>query len=140
MNKNRNLRDEVRSTRANVETPVAKYDMEHQLSTYIPPHVRREGFTYKWERHSLRGQVDPALSNSLRQHWKAVPIDRYPEFNANNLGKYFHKENSLASEYIANHELIYMERENELCEQEMRHNNKLAIQRLEDNNSYNFKN
>ena len=140
MSERKNFKDEVRETRSKDNLPAATYNMEHHVSTYIPPHVQRDGFEYKWERHSLRGQADPALSNALRQNWKPVPISRYPEFNANNLGKYFNKENSLTNDYIANHELIYLERESELCQQERDYNNKLAIQRLEDNSSYNFKN
>ena len=117
-----------------------QYNMEHQPSTYIPDHVNVNGFEYYWERYSLKGETDPALANALRKGWKAVPISRYPEFGGNELSKFFTAEKAIANEYICTDDVIYLEREKVLCDQEKEYNRRLAVQRLEDNDSYNFKN
>jgi hypothetical protein len=111
-----------------------KYNMGLVLSTDIPERIKRPGFTYYWERMTLRGQTDSALDFALRRGWKPVPIDRDPErFND------ILERNPLSRKYICQGDVILLEREEELSNAESTANADLSVERLVTSKAYNFR-
>jgi hypothetical protein len=137
MDRSRPKKEEIRSMGGT--NKLVHYDMDHKANTYIPEHVKKDGFNYRWERYLLKGAADSAFANAMRNGWKPVPLSRYPEFGANDITREFSKGDRIQDKYICTGDVIYMERETELCKQEQRYHAKLAEKRLEDNAAYNFR-
>ncbi len=113
----------------------AKYNMNYVSSTDVPDHIKKPGFEYYWERTSIRGQTDSALDAAIRRGWTPVPMDRDPSRFSDILDR-----NPLSRKYICQGDVILLERESELCGQEIEANNQLSIERVVTSPAYNYKN
>jgi len=121
--------------RAEKDETRVKYNMDYISSTDIPEHIKRPGFEYYWERHSIRGQNDAALDASLRRGWKPVPIDRDPQRFCDILDR-----NPLSRKFICQGDIILLEREVEIGQAEKEGRASLSHERVVTSPAYNFKN
>ncbi len=125
----------VDSRKIDKEPDRVKYNMDYVSSTDVPDHIKRPGFEYFWERHSIRGQNDSALDASLRRGWIPVPIDRDPERFCDILDR-----NPLSRKYICQGDVILLEREIAIGEAEKEGRINLSHERVVTSPAYNFKN
>jgi hypothetical protein len=125
----------LESRKADKDPARVKYNMDYISSTDIPDSIRRDGFEYFWERHSIRGQNDSALDASLRRGWKPVAIDRDPQRFCDILDR-----NPLSRKYICQGDVILLEREIEIGEAEKEGRINLSNERVLTSPAYNFKN
>jgi hypothetical protein len=110
------------------------YKMDYSLSTDVPEYLKRPGFSYMWERHSLRGEIDNALDNALSRGWKPVPRERWKGTDFDIL-----KRNPLSAQYILAGDVILLEIETEILEQQRLHEQDLSLSKLEQSHAYRFK-
>lgn len=115
-------------------TGESKYNMEYVNCTYVPEHIKKEGFDYYWERTSLRGQTDSALDAALRRGWIPVPIDRDPDRFCDIL-----ERNPLSRKFICQGDVILLEREKIITDQERQTNDKVSMERLTSSPAYNYR-
>lgn len=110
------------------------YNMKYVSMTYVPEHVKKNGYTYFWERTSIKGGADSALDASIRRGWQPVPLDRDPSLFSDILDR-----NPLSRKYICKGDVILLEREKEICEAERIHHKETSVRRVEDSEAYDYR-
>lgn len=115
-----------RDNEARINDSLENYSMEFQSGFYVPEHVKRDGYSYKWVRKEVRGQHDNRLEQMASQGWVPVPADRGgSELNLDPLDR-----NPLSKKFYTNNDLIFMERPSVYCKREKRELHELNNSRL----------
>lgn len=110
------------------------YKMEFALNTEVPEYIKRPGYSYFWERHSLREGLDTALDNALSKGWRPVPRERWKGQEYDIL-----KRNPLSDKYILAGDVILLEIETELLNQQRLYDQDMSLNKLEQSHAYKFK-
>lgn len=99
----------------------------------IPDSVKRDGFDYKFERRSLKGEIDMAFENAVRSGWTPVPASRdpFPHLNPSTA-------DPQKAQYFCRHDTVLMEREKILGEEERERNIQLSTAKVLDSDAYGF--
>ena len=110
------------------------YNHDYINPLTVPEHVRKPGFEYYYERRSLKGQMDTALTMAYRRGWRPVKISDDP----NRIPSDLFELDEVARTYICEGDCILLEREIAIGEIERKKHNEYSLRMATESKAYNF--
>ncbi len=110
------------------------YNHDYISPLTIPDYVIEPGFEYYWERRSIKGQMDTALSMAYKRGWRPVKVSDDPDRIPSDLLEL----DEVAKAYICEGDCILLKREIKRGEMERKKHNEYSLKMATESKAYNF--